>query len=172
MNDIKNYYAGIGSRQTPTGICERFTKLASELELLGYILRSGGADGADAAFEKGVKNDDNKEIWLPWKNFNKNKSILFPTDAGVALAAKYHPNWRACDGPARRLHGRNSHQVLGGDLRTPVHFVVCWTQGGLVGGGTSQALRIATDRGIRIFNFYCGEPQQMFDEILEYAKKP
>ncbi len=43
-------------------------------------------------------------------------------------------------------------QVLGSDLETPVSFVVCWTIGGKISGGTGQALRIAKDLGIPIFN--------------------
>lgn len=32
----------------------------------GCILRSGGAEGADTAFENGVRSLYNKEIYLPW----------------------------------------------------------------------------------------------------------
>ena len=40
------------------------TQTASTLDRLEYILRSGGADGADAAFEKGVRSE-RKQIFLP-----------------------------------------------------------------------------------------------------------
>jgi hypothetical protein len=49
---------------------------------------------------------------------------------------------------------RNSFQVLGPDLQSPVSFVVCWTTGGKISGGTGQALRIAKDLSIPIFNLY------------------
>ena len=42
-------YAGIGSRETPTRVCEVFTEIASWLAGNGYILRSGHAQGADQA---------------------------------------------------------------------------------------------------------------------------
>ena len=40
-------------------------------------LRSGGADGADLAFEIGAAN---KEIYLPSKDFNNNSSDLIVTE--------------------------------------------------------------------------------------------
>jgi predicted Rossmann fold nucleotide-binding protein DprA/Smf involved in DNA uptake len=48
------YYAGIGARSTPPQILSVMTRLASKLEGMGYTLRSGGAAGADTAFERGV----------------------------------------------------------------------------------------------------------------------
>lgn len=36
----------------------------------GFLLRSGHARGADLAFESGVTNPRNMEIYLPWQKFN------------------------------------------------------------------------------------------------------
>jgi hypothetical protein len=43
------YYAGIGSRETPTQMLKDMTTFATLLRLGGYTLRSGAAPGADAA---------------------------------------------------------------------------------------------------------------------------
>jgi predicted Rossmann fold nucleotide-binding protein DprA/Smf involved in DNA uptake len=51
------YYAGIGSRETPKEICNKMTEIASLLEKQDFVLRSGGANGADSAFEKGHYHD-------------------------------------------------------------------------------------------------------------------
>jgi hypothetical protein len=40
------------------------TALAEELEKEGYVLRSGGAEGADLAFSRGVSNPKNKKIYF------------------------------------------------------------------------------------------------------------
>ena len=61
------YYAGIGSRETPKNKCRLMTKIAKILSGK-YTLRSGGADGADSAFEAGA--GDNKQIFLPSNYFN------------------------------------------------------------------------------------------------------
>lgn len=146
------YYAGIGSRSTPPYICLLMKEIAHALEKRGYILRSGGAEGADASFEAGVGSTA-KEIYLPWPGFNGNKSFLnYTSKEAMAMAAKYHPAWDQCSQGAKKLHARNCHQILGMDLATPSDFVICWTPGGQLKGGTAQALRIALDLDIRIYN--------------------
>ena len=147
-------YAGIGSRATPDRILGLFTGLAMILDRMGFTLRSGGAEGADKAFEQGVLYSGNKEIFLPWKHFNHNQSGLYPpSDEAYKMAAHYHPNWNACSANAKAFHARNCHQVLGSGLNVPAAVVVCWTPNGEVTGGTGQALRIALDKEIPIINF-------------------
>lgn len=66
---------GIGSRDTPKDVLTLMTNLMYELHLDGWKLRSGGASGADDAFERGVLKHTGKideeyaEIFLPWNNF-------------------------------------------------------------------------------------------------------
>ena len=68
-------YTGIGSRKTPPFMCWVMTKLAQDLCAKQALLRSGGAGGADTAFEDGA--DWRKEVYLPWKGFNGNESKLY-----------------------------------------------------------------------------------------------
>lgn len=83
------YYTGIGSRSTPKDILNIMVKLSAKLNKEGYILRSGGADGADLAFEQASTN---KEIYLPWKGFNNNPSHLYEQSAEAFIVAKeFHP---------------------------------------------------------------------------------
>jgi len=54
--DKKNYtYAGIGSRETPVDILKEMTNVGTELDKEKYNLQSGGAIGADMAFEGKVQ---------------------------------------------------------------------------------------------------------------------
>ena len=53
MTEVAKYYTGIGSRETPDSILSLFNDIVFQLAGLGYTLRSGGADGADTAFEEG-----------------------------------------------------------------------------------------------------------------------
>jgi len=48
------FYSGIGSRTTPLEVQALCTRIAAQLEKAGYVLRSGGAEGADKAFAAGV----------------------------------------------------------------------------------------------------------------------
>ena len=146
------HYTGIGSRKTPKDILSLMTRISLYLSKKGYILRSGGAEGADKAFEEGVTGDL-KEIYLPWTNFNNNKEIFIPiSQEALKMAEKFHPYWINSKEGARKLHARNCYQILGKNLDKPSNFVICWTPGGKEIGGTAQALRIAKEKNIKIFN--------------------
>lgn len=148
-------YAGIGSRETPQEVLDLFVKIAKYLATKDYTLRSGGAQGADSYFEKGCDlSKGKKEIYLPWSGFENNKSKLVVSNPkAFELAQKYHPNWYALKQGGQKLQARNCHQILGKDLEYPCDFVICWTKGGKGQGGTGQAIRLATDYGIKIFDF-------------------
>lgn len=147
-------YTGIGSRETPIEVLEVFKNIGKYLGEIGYILRSGGADGADNYFEIGCDiSNGKKEIYLPWKNFNNNNSDLyFISDEALKMAERYHPYWNNLSDGARKLQARNCYQVLGYNLDTPTDFIICYTKDGKLKGGTSQALRIAKDYDIKVFN--------------------
>lgn len=152
-------FAGIGSRETPENIQRKMTVIASLLQ--DYLtLRSGGADGADQAFEKGVTNG-NKEIYLHKKGAFKNPSNLYHIcDTAFRLAERFHPVWDRLGDTARRLMARNGYQVLGKTLDDPVEFVLCYTSDGCESGeyrtintgGTGQAIEIASYLGIPVIN--------------------
>lgn len=155
-------YAGIGSRRTPEDVLGLMRNLAWDLVPLGYKLRSGGAEGADTAFEEGaLLGGQLPEVYLPWPGFNGHVGKVYlsePKRAAYKISEKYHPNWSALSDGAKRLHARNAHQVLGLKLDDPVDFVVCWTPDGSLDGrgprtgGTGQALRIASAHDVEVIN--------------------
>lgn len=166
---MSRFYAGIGSRETPAAVLARFTMLASELAESDWTLRSGGAEGADAAFERGLSAQHPREIYLPWRRFADNASpLISPSKEAYALAERIHPAWERCSAAARKLHARNMHQILGQDLATPVAFVVCWTKDGDGKGGTGQALRLAKEHDIRIFDFGAGA--HVYDDLQAWLQ--
>lgn len=155
-------YAGIGSRETPEAFRSYMSRVAERLARRGYILRSGAAQGADAAFEAGCLDGGGKaEIWLPWEGFNDHADTgLYPSDRHLEMAKELHPNWERLNRGPRLLHARNVGQVLGEDLSTPVDFVLCWTPDGCESaqewrtstGGTGLAIALASQRDIPVFN--------------------
>lgn len=155
---MAHYYAGIGSRQTPAQMLAFMSKIAARLEAIGYILRSGGADGADSAFEAGVTDPAHAQIFLPWRGFNgRSGQFTGAPPAAYEMAENFHPNWDACSRGARALHARNCQQILGPQLDSPVDFVVCWTPGGSGSGGTGQAIRLARASEIPVYDLgSCG----------------
>ena len=162
-----NYYAGIGSRETPIDILHMFKKVAYYLSEKQFILRSGSAKGADKAFEVGCDNfNGQKEIYLPWNGFEGSDSNLIVKDGkAYEISEKYHPYWHNLSQGARKLQARNSHQVLGKDLNTPAKFIICWTKNGKGSGGTGQCLRIAKAYDIPIFD------AGLFSEIEDVRKE-
>jgi hypothetical protein len=147
-------YAGIGSRETPVSILKRFEALGEALANEGWVLRSGGAEGADSAFESGCDRVCGpKEIYIPWREFNRSDSKLFPpSPLAFEIAERFHPAWERLSVGAKKLQARNSHQVLGADCADPVKLVICYTDPHR--GGTTQALRIAEDYRIPVLNFF------------------
>lgn len=161
LDPESEYYAGIGSRDTPPDVMVKEREIGRLMADRGMILRSGHAEGSDQAFEEGCDASTRsfaKEIFLPWAGFEGSKSkFTGPTREAMELGRKYHPAWDKLKQGAQKLHGRNSHQMLGEFLNSPVRSVVCWTKGGELSGGTSQALRIAADYGIPVINL--GSPK-------------
>lgn len=157
----KQFYAGIGSRQTPPDVALFMTEIAHTLRAAGLILRSGRGGNADEAFEEGA--GAYAEIFKPWSSFAEGAPsygalcYASPTLEAIALASRFHPAWDRCSKADRALHGRNAHVILGRFLDAPVGSVICWTpEGSVTGeslrGGTNHALRIAHANGIRVVN--------------------
>lgn len=166
-------YAGIGSRKTPEDARELIHEIAIQLNKMGWILRSGGADGADTFFEEAATR---KEIFLPWKGYNNRPtapisfrvepspkvsgkltdsySMYFqgPTQEAIDLAEEQIAGYRDRKQGVRKLLARNMHQVLGENLDSPVECVICWTPDGKICGGTAYAIHLAKSRDIPVYN--------------------
>lgn len=153
-------YAGIGSRDITPTERNQITRIANYLVAKGYFLYSGGADGADKAFEESCRGYGLK--FLPWPGFNmvqysKIYSTVIHSDESMESVMKYHPAPHVLSEAARKLMSRNYYQIHGfGDL-PKVDFVVCCADpirnsNGEVKGGTGQAVRIALDLNIPVFN--------------------
>ena len=162
------YYAGIGARATPPGMLDLMSRIANKLEGMGYILRSGGAAGADTAFERGVINAANRQIYLPGAQFNSrmagaggyiNAAQLPSWQQALETVAEFHPAPERLSNFAKALMARNAMQVLGSNLQEPAKMVVAWTPGGQITGGTGQALRMAQAYGVPIRNL--GNPETL-----------
>jgi hypothetical protein len=155
-------YAGVGSRETPEPILKMMFKIGVFLAKNNYILRSGAADGADTAFELGcVSVGGEKEIFLPWKGFNKHSDTgLYPNPAHFVKAQSIISHWDKLTQGAKKLHARNVGQILGEHLDSPADFVICWTpdacetkeEYGFKTGGTGTAIKLACEYNIPVIN--------------------
>ena len=161
----RRIYTGVGSRKTPKEILEWMDIFAYKLALRGWILRSGGAKGADQAFENGAFNAGGiVESYFPYHS----------SKDAEAIAGAYHNAWTVLPDHTKRYHGRNVMQVLGKDLNTPTEFVICWTPDGCIKdstrtkftGGTGTAISVASARNIDVFNLY---NQKCFEAIHDFV---
>lgn len=146
------YYAGIGSRETPSEILYSMEEIAEYMSSFDWTLRSGGANGADSAFEKMAKL---KEVYLPWKGFNRSNSPLYGIlDTKVVEISRKVWNdrfekggvvcsWDSLKETTKLMMIRNCYQILGQNLTNPSKLVICWTKDGEETGGTGQALWLA-----------------------------
>lgn len=176
-------YAGIGSRKTPAHVAQNMREIAFRLASLGWVLRSGRAEGADEAFEVGARQAGGQvEVFLPWHRFREadpacsvDASALPEHAQACELAKAHHPAWARLEPSARKLMARNAHQVLGAALDAPVQMVVCWAPGSVmdtdrvvnVDGGTGLAVRLAAARGIPVFNLAVPEHAERIANWLD-----
>lgn len=169
------YYTGIGSRETPAEILRLMRQIAKKYAGSGWVLRSGGAAGADDAFYNGaIHAHGQREIYLPWDGYNmlwagssgivvvKDKLLL---ESAAKTAEEVHPNWGACSRGAKGMHARNVFQVLGANLMRPSQALICWApiQGNSIKGGTRTAWEIAKLYSIPCFNLANSKTQQKFE---------
>lgn len=158
---VRKIYSGIGSRNTPPSVLILMAKWAQYLGQSGFTLRSGGAFGADSAFENGCDSVNGvKQIYTA-------EHAKYRQDWRLH-ASQFHPAWKNCTAGMQLLHARNSPIILGGSLLEPSDFVLCWTPDGAVKGGTGQGLRIAEAAEIPIFNFW--QPEQATAALQEWLR--
>ena len=178
----RQIYTGIRSRKTPPIELARIETLGAILQRQGWILRSGGAEGADSAFERGAdhaaredKMITSKEIYIPWNGFQQRfdqepgvilASALPKAREAMEIAKRYHPAWNRLSHGTRILQSHNCHQILGRNLDNCSDLIICWTEGGSIKGGTGQALRIAKALGIPVLNLGETRWQDVTPEIL------
>lgn len=167
--DTPKYYAGIGSRSVPESIAKLMGVMAAKLSEHGYILRSGNAEGADQAFARGAVEAD---IFLPWDDFQKpfqkvfkehNYIVVEESDEQAQKSLKYHPNCAALTQVSKKFMRRNYRQVMG---KPNSEFIICWTPDGKEVGGTAQAMRIAKDHDIPIFNLAFPKHKEFLCNLL------
>lgn len=183
MSHNTRFISGIGSRETPIPVLREMEQVGAWVrsqQTYDLWLRSGHADGADHAFERGAQ--DRCIAYLPWATFNSGKAFLAnKTFSGVVqscpahdwLVTHFHPTPSRLSPGAVSLHRRNGPIILGPAYEeswpvsswVPSNAVVCWTRDAKVVGGTGQGLRIAKAFGVPIINMAKPECATAFQVI-------
>lgn len=184
------HYTGVGSRNTPEDVQQLMEAVADKLAREGYILRSGGADGADLGFQRGANKPFQRGqdisthppiVYLPWKSFNLQiqKNVLGQyvvvsehplRDRARQMVSEVHPAWEKCSQGAKALHTRNAYQALGDNLNNPSSFCLLWAEptlgGEAVKGGTNMAFQLCRNHGVPTYNLYFKEVRERLERWL------
>jgi hypothetical protein len=153
---MDKFYTGVGSRSTPTEVLQLMTYTAKILDKLDYTLRSGGASGADCAFERGSNKHAIYSISRNHTPVSGKASIipdLEPYRQLVLECCLHYKNIRNQN--IKDLHTRNICQVIGHIPSEIIKsdFLLCYTYSGECIGGTATAIRCAERFDIPVFNF-------------------
>lgn len=166
-------------------------KIAEKLAKNSWILRSGGAVGADTAFEKGAKKvNDLAEIYRP-ENFDRSAENIEFCDSYLRPIIDKGRNFDKFRIETKTLLRRNVHQILGkpkfdshenplkevcgircldSRLIVPVKFVVFWIPTEDIwaedAGGTKYAVRIASKLNIPLFNLFSLKDRKRLEEWI------
>ena len=221
-------YAGIGSRETPIEVLELMTKASTWLGSKGYTLQSGGAIGADMAFEgkpyprvltagsydvvnkkgkvvlkanetvkigsekyadayyaftdkatKGsiVGSDWSNKVNIPkvasFSAFDVTNNKFGNSSKVLNIAKELHTNPEKLTKWSEALMARNTYQVFGSNLDTPVDFVLFYAKEGKgirPDGGTGQAVEMARLKGIPTVNMADKDWRVKLQEVLNNKK--
>lgn len=172
-------YTGIGSQKTPKLVQEVMRLFALTMN---SRMRSGGANGADTAFELGARN---KEIYLPWRGFNGHTTGIWQYTPEQTLFAREMAQevYPVVIKPNHiNLFSRNVHQIVGlatcMDDAKPSKFVMCWTPDGCINkqtykwgvtGGTGIAILVAEVFDVPVYNLARPEHMRLaLDHISEF----
>lgn len=183
-------YTAVGSRETPPDILLLMKRIGYRMAQLGYVGRSGGADGADSAFYEGYVaakqrglNRGSFEVYLPWEGFN-GLSLSMPEmvntkrkanyQDAMEIASQIHPAWHRCTDGAKALHCRNVYQFWGHDLQSPSRVLICWAPLGMthgtVKGGTNTAVQMARKAGTPVYNLLIKEEREKLLKMLKMER--
>ena len=166
---MSKYYTGIGTRieNLPKGIEHLMVQMGKGLAKRGYILRSGGASGADEAFERGcIEAEGAAEIFLPWIRFRDRCQAVGECRYYTLAPSKFEEarkffvgsgiisHFGSMSDSSKKFHARNYYQVTG---KTGQHsdFVVYYAPVNIKGeplGGTRTAVMRARHLGIPTYN--------------------
>ena len=183
---MRKFFAGVGSRETPPDVLALLVRLGRTLTDLGWTLSSGDAVGADRAFYEGALqsprfSEVGCRIYLAWNGVGGRYhdpdngfydatqfTETYPQAEALALAAR--GSFEGLGRGGRALHTRNVFQIYGHTLKEPVSCVLFWAvpqgRSGKVKGGTSTAVTLAQQAGIKTINLYTDQSQRSALDFL------
>lgn len=192
MVSFKGFYAGVGSRDTPSDIESLMIRIGRVLCDLGWGLSSGDALSADRKFYEGAKQSTNyyhipQRIYLAWDGIgdryhNPSEGFLDATrftdtyETAMEMAREARGSFERLGRGGIALHTRNVFQIHGHDLQELVLAMIYWAvpvgKHEKVKGGTNTALQLAITANVpHRINLYTDEGRKRAERFLEQYEK-
>lgn len=180
-------WCGVGSREVPVEHVPFLIWAGRCMALLGGVLSTGDAEGADFFFLSGYltgKAVDMPPAQIYYTGLKNQRGLPHDPVIGCHEAERYetHEESKAMAFRARGsfeglfasgigLHSRNPMQVLSETLINPVWVVLFYAKPvgnkGLVKGGTNTAVQIAIMNNVKRVNLYLEEERDKFKSWIE-----
>lgn len=159
------YYTGTGDSELTEEAVYKIMDYAARLSSLGYILRTGGEDGADKVF---AMASCNTETILPWAGFNGEDGVVYKKTVGSIKSIIYTGKKPAYlgQGLLKRIE-RVYSEISGVENEPSSEFLVCWTE--MPKGVTCgvQAVKVARSLSIPVYNLNDPDDEARLDELLK-----
>lgn len=163
-------YGLMGNPDTPNVILTQMVEIVKMLNDHNFTLRTTTEKIPDNHVAEYATR---KEIYTPWKKFDPpSRFCKFPPEA-EDVAKIFAPSWPTK--PAAQLFlQRNVGLVLGPEMNSPIHFMICWTQDGaehvrdrsLKTGYTGHIIAVTSGAHIPVFNLQHADARQRLDLFL------
>jgi len=154
-------YTGIGSIKTPPVILALMFRIGAKMADRGHVLRSGGAQGADNAFESGCRSASGRSEIFRMPNKKIQPGIL---KQSRELGVKFSPQFSAFSKGKQWHLASSGLQVLGEFLDNPSSGIICYYSD--ENSGTSTGTRIADFYKVPVWNLYFQENRAKFESWI------
>ena len=163
----KKYFSAVGKITTPPTVKDRIVEELKKYVTFGYILRSGGAKGADTIFAQTYMEMGGKvEIYLPWNGYNgkflghdyiNQNCCIMVTPEAFNIAYELDEKWNERTEATKVLDARNVHIYCGFKIgKEPLSDFVVYFDDHPENkdSGTQRGLKVADKFKIPKINLY------------------
>ena len=169
-------YAMVSNRDVPVPILGQMSEIAKLMDNLGFTCRIDGGEGASASAEP---IECRKELILAWKGFNEKESAFtYNQPEAFEIAKLFHPTYDSLKPAIQAFLARNARVVMGQTLKSPIMFLVVYTEDGAETvkertsktGFAGHLIAMACGLGMPVFNLQKPDAYQRL--VKQFGTKP
>lgn len=182
MFEFYKAYAAMSNDNAPQEVLELMGRIARRLAEQSFTARHlSFKAGEKTGFAEVVAQaaSGKTEVYLPWKGFNNAESKFtvgrFLSPEAASLVKQFMPTFEGLKPAVQKIIGCNAHVVMGQDLRSPVRFLIVWSEDGLEdaknrtakSGYMGTPVSIASSLRIPVFNLKNPDAVERLWKFLE-----